>query len=81
MICLGKPYRFKFFKGCLPQILVGPFLNTLLDPYNIFDFIRFSVVALVIFILYYVDYGQDGKPNQAVKNLGNFSLLADILVD
>ena len=26
---LGRPYYFKFFKGCLPQILLGPFLNTL----------------------------------------------------
>ena len=31
MICLGRPYHFKFFKGCLPQILLGPFLNTLTD--------------------------------------------------
>ena len=23
------PHHFKFFKGCLPQILLGPFLNTL----------------------------------------------------
>ena len=29
MFCLGRPYRFKFFNGCLPQILLGPFLNTL----------------------------------------------------
>ena len=29
MICLSKPYNFKFFKGCLPQIYLGPFLNTL----------------------------------------------------
>ena len=28
-ICLGRPYPFKFFKGCLPQILLGPLLNTL----------------------------------------------------
>ena len=28
------PYPFKFFKGCLPQILFGPFLNTL--PHMIF---------------------------------------------
>ena len=27
--CLSRPYHFKFFKGCLPQILLGPFLNTL----------------------------------------------------
>ena len=25
----SRPYRFKFFKGCLPQIFLGPFLNTL----------------------------------------------------
>ena len=26
--CLGRPYHFKFFKGCLPQILLGSLLNT-----------------------------------------------------
>ena len=29
MVCLGRPHLFKFFKDCLPQILFGPFLNTL----------------------------------------------------
>ena len=29
MVCLNRPYSFKFFKGCLPQISLGPFLNTL----------------------------------------------------
>ena len=28
-ICLSRPYHFKFFKGCLPQILLDPLLNTL----------------------------------------------------
>ena len=28
-ICLARPYPFKFFKDCLPPILLGPFLNTL----------------------------------------------------
>ena len=28
-ICLNRSYYFKFFKGSLPQILFGPFLNTL----------------------------------------------------
>ena len=23
IICLGRPYLFKFFKGCLPQILTS----------------------------------------------------------
>ena len=26
--CLSRPYHFKFFKGCLLQILLGPLLNT-----------------------------------------------------
>ena len=26
---LGRPDHFKVFKGCLPQILLGSFLNTL----------------------------------------------------
>ena len=26
---LGRPHPFKFFKGCLSQILLGSFLNTL----------------------------------------------------
>ena len=29
MVCLGRPHHFKIFKDCLPQILLGPFLNTL----------------------------------------------------
>ena len=29
LAAIGRPYPFKFFKGCLPQILLGPFLNTL----------------------------------------------------
>ena len=29
MVCLGTSYHFKFFKGFLSQILLGPFLNTL----------------------------------------------------
>ena len=27
--CLSRPYLSYFFKGCLPQILLGPFLNIL----------------------------------------------------
>ena len=29
MVCLSKQYLFKFFEGCLPQLLLGPLLNTL----------------------------------------------------
>ena len=38
-ICGRQPYNkfevhFKFFKGCLPQFLLGPFLNTLTHLYK-----------------------------------------------
>ena len=29
MVCISRPYHFKIFKGCLPHILFGPFLNSL----------------------------------------------------
>ena len=29
MVCLGRPYHIQFFKGCIPHILLGTFLNTL----------------------------------------------------
>ena len=29
MVCLSRPYPFKFFKGCLPQNLLSPLLNLL----------------------------------------------------
>ena len=29
MVCLGRPYPINVFKGCLPQVLLGQFLNTL----------------------------------------------------
>ena len=37
MVCLSRRYRFKFSKGCLSQILLGPFLNNLTEMY--FDMI------------------------------------------
>ena len=27
MVCLGGPYHFKFFKRCLPKILLRPFFE------------------------------------------------------
>ena len=29
LVSLGRTYHFKFFKGCLPQTLIGPVFNTL----------------------------------------------------
>ena len=36
MVCLSRLHHFKFFKGCLPQIFLGPFLNTLTRIMNAF---------------------------------------------
>ena len=30
---LSRPYPFNFYKGCLPQILLGPFLKTCTQMY------------------------------------------------
>ena len=35
MVCLSRPYPFKLFKSCVPQNLLGPFLNTL---FHMMDF-------------------------------------------
>ena len=35
MFCQSRSYHFKFFKGCLPQILLGPFLNTSTKCYSL----------------------------------------------
>ena len=40
MVCLGRPYQFRFFEGCLPQNLLGTCFNTLthiLQRRNIYD--------------------------------------------
>ena len=44
IVCLGRPYHFKFFKGFLPQILLGQFLNTytFLENKKISGFLMFS---------------------------------------
>ena len=42
MVCLSRPYHFKFLKGCLPQISHGPFLNTLTHISQIFTLISFQ---------------------------------------
>ena len=43
MVCLGRPYQFKFFRGCLSQFLLGPFLNTLTHITNkVYNFWNFE---------------------------------------
>ena len=45
LVYLSRPYHFKFFKGCLPQILLGPFLNTLTH-----IFLHLTKVVIIEFI-------------------------------
>ena len=48
MVCLGRTYHFKFFKGCLPQILLGPFLNTLTDMQLVFQcYFKYTIVKIL----------------------------------
>ena len=37
MVCLSTQYPFIFFKGCLPQILLSPFLNNLSQMLPLFN--------------------------------------------
>ena len=46
--CLSRPYPLKFFKGCLPQILPGPFLNTL---FQMFDSVLNMILGIILGIL------------------------------
>ena len=48
MVCLSRPYPFKFSKGSLPQILLGPFLNALFVPYVRPNSISRSVKVLLL---------------------------------
>ena len=45
MACLGRPHHYKFFKGCIPQVLLGPFLNTLT---HLLVFRFFSIKPFII---------------------------------
>ena len=45
-LTLSKLYHFKFFKGCLPQILLGPFLNTLIHIISI-------IICFSVFLFFY----------------------------
>ena len=50
MVSLNRPYHFKFSKGCVPQILLDPFLNTLSHQYyslSLLPAIEYSVVIFV----------------------------------
>ena len=54
MVRWGRPEQFKFFKGCLSQILLGPFLNTLpqiIDMSNKFRFYLPQILTVIGFLV------------------------------
>ena len=57
MICLGRPYHFQYFKGCLPQTLLHLFLNTLSHMYIYKTSIYPSChICFSTLLLYYYNY-------------------------
>ena len=53
---LSRPYPFKFFKGCLLQILLGPFLNTLSHLYLVLEMLEIAFyLTLSAFIISFIN--------------------------
>ena len=50
MVCLSRPNHFKFFKGCLQQISLGPFLNTLSHLIIIISSVRKRKLLIFVFL-------------------------------
>ena len=56
MACLSRPYHFRFFKGCLAHILLGPFLNTLTQMWYAFHLTHsFSAFNFILLFCFSVD--------------------------
>ena len=45
VVWLCRPYHFKFCKGCLPQILYGPFLNNLSHMFTLY-FVNMFIIPV-----------------------------------
>ena len=46
MVCLSRWYQFKVYKSCLPQILLGPFLNTLTHLISIlWTYVHYKIIT------------------------------------
>ena len=49
MVCWGWQYHFKYFKGCLPQILLVPILNTFPQMFTVGAFKGAVFINLQVF--------------------------------
>ena len=46
MVRSSRPHPFKFFKGCLPQNLLSPLLNTLFDMKHLNNWLKANKILL-----------------------------------
>ena len=88
MVCLSRQYPFKFFKGCLPQILLSLFLNTLshivILAGNLIANYYLGATKVILFILKYFNFepsfklqwcrGRDLFGSQISVTTGRFEL-------
>ena len=59
----ARRYHFKFFKGCLPQILLGQFLNTLTNSSS------WAYGYFALFILFFQSFWSINLPNEILLNV------------
>ena len=79
MVCLNRPYHFKFFKGCVPRISFGPFLNNLTQmcfwspsDSNVFD---------VTHDYRFLQQAEIEELNQTIADLDDYSFKYDTVFD
>ena len=90
MVCLGRPYLFKFYKGCFPQVFLGLFLNTWSHLYRnkyIFDIcqeiinhrikIKKVILAGVLVEIYPIDFNI-ANPRLIFSPPAEFCVLRDL---
>ena len=63
---LNRPYHFILFKGCLPQISPGPFLNTLF--HIVFIHNVEGVVQSYTTLIYLIDFDQPSDKPESRKS-------------
>ena len=69
---LSRPYPFNFFKGCLRQIFLGPFLNTLSQTYLT---CTLNISQGSIFLRNHFNYENSFKYSVLYYYIGNFSFI------
>ena len=84
IICLSRPYHFKFFKGCLPQNLLGPFLDNLIHLLNalnqIFNQSCFEACPTMETLLLKIIAGEEGNDEVNRVHLNTAALETELLV-